>query len=201
MALCRRSSTRFAPSPTGYLHLGHAFRRWTAGPGRGVREEGFCCVSRISTRRAAARITRRRCSKTCAGSASIGTGRSGANPTISPITRQPSPALQALGVIYPCFLQPQGHRRGPLRARMVPMARFIPAPAGRCPPTKLPTAQASGVPFALRLDVAKAAALCGTLTFSDERAGHVDGPARTAGRRRAGAARDALQLSSLRHRR
>ena len=132
--------TRFAPSPTGRLHLGHAysalFRRtcW-----RGRPTDDSCCASRISIRARCrpefeigylrgSRLARPRPGKRrCAGSR-----------IISPTTARRSIDSTATGLLYPCFcsrkeIAGRDRARG-LAHRTDPMGRSIPAPAARCQP-------------------------------------------------------------------
>src|SRR5438477_9764683 len=72
---CGRTVTRFAPSPTGYLHLGHvrsALEGWRAARHRGGR---FLLRLEESTGPAAATSMPQQFSRTSPGSASTGTGR------------------------------------------------------------------------------------------------------------------------------
>jgi glutamyl-Q tRNA(Asp) synthetase len=81
--------------------------------------------------------------------------------------------LQALGVIYPCFCS----RKDIAAATSAPHGPDGPLYPGTCrglAPALAATRQASGQPFVLRLDIAKARALAGNeLTFVDEHAGKV----------------------------
>ena len=94
---------RFAPSPNGYLHLGHAYSALlNFDLARQARRTDSCCASRISTPRDAGRNSRRRSMKTSPGSASWET----------PVRRQSEhfagyreavEKLSAQGLIYPSF--------------------------------------------------------------------------------------------------
>ncbi|HUB87424.1 MAG TPA: glutamate--tRNA ligase family protein [Verrucomicrobiae bacterium] len=63
---------RLAPSPTGYLHLGHAKTFWTAQQRAKQNGGELIFGTRIWTAPAASRNLFRPCSKICAGSASNG---------------------------------------------------------------------------------------------------------------------------------
>lgn len=81
-------------------------------------------------------------------------------------------ALQAMGVIYPCFCT----RKDIAEAGAAPQGLDGPLYPGTCRHLDRDAAaakEASGVPFALRLDVGKAAALAGPLSFMDEEHGEM----------------------------
>ena len=82
--------------------------------------------------------------------------------------------LEAMGLIYPCFCTRAeiGQSRAAAR-RKGRRARSIPAPAARFRPASGAARIAAGAAYALRLDVARALALTGPLTWEDEAAGTV----------------------------
>lgn len=80
--------------------------------------------------------------------------------------------LQTMGVIYPCFCSRKDIAAAP-SAPHGPDGPLYPGTCRSLSPAEAADRQASGAPFALRLDVAKARALCGSLDFSDERAGTI----------------------------
>ncbi len=150
---------RFAPSPNGYLHLGHAYSALLNHDM--AREFGgrCCCASRTSTLSAAARNTRRRSTRICAGSAF---------PGIEPVRRQSEHFDD-----YTAALSPSSKRRGcfirasKAAARSTPWSpsstatatgrairtacRSIRAGRASSPPPSAARRRAAGEPFALRL--------------------------------------------------
>lgn len=78
--------------------------------------------------------------------------------------------LQVLGVIYPCFCS----RKDIAAAASAPHGPDGPLYPGTCralAPALAAEKQAAGLPFVLRINIAKAQALTGDLSFVDERAG------------------------------
>jgi glutamyl-Q tRNA(Asp) synthetase len=155
--------TRFAPSPSGYLHLGHAYAGLVAyecahaGGGRFLLR-----IEDIDVRRW------------------LGLGWDG------PVRRQSEhledyrrtlERLRELGMLYPCFCT-----RRQIRAEIAHAGQAPHGPAGEtiypgiC--RSLGAAErarriAAGEPFAMRLDVARALELTGPLAWRDVRAGSV----------------------------
>jgi glutamyl-Q tRNA(Asp) synthetase len=170
--------TRFAPSPTGYLHLGHAFSAldgWTRARQMGARQTGGRFLLRIED------IDQTRCRPAFEAAlledlAWLGLDWDG------PVRRQSDHfadyeaallRLQKLGVIYPCFCS----RKDIAAASSAPHGPDGPLYPGTCrslSPDEAAARQTSGAPFALRLNVAKARALCGPLAFHDEHIGMID---------------------------
>lgn len=173
MAFMLPPVTRFAPSPTGYLHLGHAFSAldgWTR-----ARRAGGRFLLRIED------IDQTRCRPAYEAALLedltwLGLDWDG------PVRRQSDhftdyqdalAKLQVLGVIYPCFCS----RKDIAAATSAPQGPEGPLYPGTCralPADVAAARQADGAPFVLRLDVAKARALCGALDFTDEHAGRIE---------------------------
>jgi glutamyl-Q tRNA(Asp) synthetase len=160
-------ATRFAPSPTGLLHLGHAFSALTGW--RMARAAGGRFVLRIED------IDTTRCRPAFEAAmfedlAWLGIDWDG------PVWRQSerlpvyADALQRLremGVVYPCFCT----RADIAAAGGAPQGPEGPHYPGTCRALSEPELAAkSGTP-AWRLDVAKAAALTGPLTWEDTAVG------------------------------
>jgi glutamyl-Q tRNA(Asp) synthetase len=172
--------TRFAPSPTGYLHLGHAhsalsgWHRARAGSGR--------FLLRIED------IDPARCRPEYEGAiledlAWLGLDWDG------PVRRQSEhlqdykaalDRLRGLGLIYPCFCS----RKDIAAAVSAPHGPEGPIYPGTCrslPAETVRARQERGDAYALRLDVAMARKMTGPLTFVDERQGVVEARPETLG--------------------
>jgi glutamyl-Q tRNA(Asp) synthetase len=171
--------TRFAPSPTGYLHLGHAFSALTAW--RRARDAGGRFLLRIED------IDIRRCKPAFEAAiledlAWLGINWDGA------VRRQSAhfadygaalDRLRALGVIYPCFCTRADIAREIAAAQSAPHGPDGPLYPGTCRALSEAERQdrlaTGGGEFALRLDTAKAAVLAGAYRFFEESRGWIDG--------------------------
>ncbi|WP_374651515.1 tRNA glutamyl-Q(34) synthetase GluQRS [Dongia sp.] len=164
--------TRFAPSPTGYLHLGHAYSALDAWSR--ARSAGGRFLLRIED------IDRTRCRPEYEAAVLedlswLGLDWDGKVRRQSDHFddyREALAHLQAMDVIYPCFCS----RKDIAAAQSAPHGPDGPVYPGACrdlPKEIAAKKQASGIPFALRLDVAKARALCGPLYFDEESLGTI----------------------------
>jgi len=170
--------TRFAPSPTGYLHLGHvpsALEGW-----RAARRGGGSFLLRIED------IDRSRCREEYAAAILedltwLGLDWDG------PVRRQSEhfddyrgalDRLAAIGVLYPCFCTRREIQGEIARAGGAPHGEGGPPYPGTC--RRLAADQAAdreiaGLDYALRLDVRRALALTGPLYWAEE-GGSAPGP-------------------------
>lgn len=168
--------TRFAPSPTGHLHLGHvhsALAGW-----RAARAAGGRFLLRIED------IDPQRCRPAFEAAliedlAWLGLGWDG------PVRRQSGHVdehaaalarLAAEGFAYPCFCSRKAVEDEIARAGGAPHGPEGPHYPGTC--RRLTATQraeriAAGAPHAWRLDAAAAAARSGPLSFDDARAGRI----------------------------
>jgi glutamyl-Q tRNA(Asp) synthetase len=164
--------TRFAPSPTGYLHLGHAhsalvgWQRARAESGRFLLRIEDIDSARCRPEFEAAILEDLRW---------LGLDWDG------PVRRQSEhladyratlEKLRGLGVLYPCFCS----RKDIAAAVAAPHGPEGPVYPGTCrnqPADLVRARQERGEPYALRLDVARCLAITGPLTFADEREGVV----------------------------
>jgi glutamyl-Q tRNA(Asp) synthetase len=168
--------TRFAPSPTGYLHLGHAYSALVAW--RRAREAGGRFLLRLED------IDGTRCRPDYADAALadlawLGLDWDGA------VRRQSAhfadyraalDRLAALDLIYPCFCTRAEIQAEIARAGSAPHGPEGPLYPGTC--RRLDAAERArrrdaGEAFALRLDVSLAVARTGALDWTDEQAGIV----------------------------
>lgn len=169
--------TRFAPTPSGYLHLGHAYAALVAW--ESARVAGGRFLLRIED------IDRARCRPEFEEGIIEDLRWLGLDWDGEPVRQSERMALydqaldqlDRLGVLYPCFCT-----RRRIRAEIAHAAQ---APHGAGGETVYPgicrtlsagerhRRIAAGEPFALRLDVARALAITGPLTWRDLRAGVV----------------------------
>ncbi len=170
--------TRFAPSPSGYLHLGHAYAALVAW--ESARAAGGKFLLRIED------IDRARCRPEFEQGILEDLRWLGLDWDGRPVRQSERMALydqaldrlDRLGVLYPCFCT-----RRRIRAEIAHAAQAPHGPAGEavypgiC--RSLSGAErrlriAGDEPFALRLDVGRALELTGPLTWYDLRAGAIE---------------------------
>lgn len=171
-----RIVTRFAPSPTGFLHLGHAYAALVAW--RAARDEGGRFLLRIED------IDAARCREEFVAAILedlvwLGLDWDG------PVRRQSAhladyraalDRLAARGLLYPCFCTRAAIKAEIAAAAGAPQGADSPLYPGIC--RALGTDEraarlAAGEGFALRLDVGKALALTGPLFWEDEIRGRI----------------------------
>ncbi len=165
--------TRFAPSPTGYLHLGHAFSALLAW--RRAREAGGRFLLRLED------IDATRCRTDFAEAALadltwLGLDWDGAVRRQSAHFadyRRALDRLAAMGLVYPCFCTRAAIQAEIARAGSAPHGPEGPLYPGTC--RGLDAAErrariAASEAFALRLDVGRALAGIGELDWIDEQA-------------------------------
>lgn len=163
--------TRFAPSPTGGLHLGHAYAAWVAHDA--ARAEGGRFLLRIED------IDHTRCRPAFEASIIedltwLGIRWDG------PVRRQSEhfadyraalAQLDALGVIYPCFCT-RAEIAASIGAPQGPAGPLYPGTCRHLSPARRAECLAQGKDHALRLDVARAMAIAGSpLPWTDQKAG------------------------------
>jgi glutamyl-Q tRNA(Asp) synthetase len=156
--------TRFAPSPTGLLHLGHAFAAITA------REAGERFLLRIED------IDTSRCREEFVDAIFEDMRWLGLN-WEEPVLRQSARAtayraalerLEEKGLVYPCFCTRKEIADEIARAAEAPHGPDGPIYPGTCRHLSVEERAARiATPHALRLDSAKATALVGPLTFEE----------------------------------
>ena len=167
--------TRFAPSPTGYLHLGHAYAAVRA------RDAGERFLLRVED------IDRARCRPEFEAAifedlAWLGLAWE------KPVLRQSErtfayrAAIQRLterGLVYPCFCTRKDIADEIARAGAAPHGAEGPLYPGICrvlPEDVRRERIASGVSYAMRLDAARAAAVAGPLGFQEHGAAVIVDP-------------------------
>lgn len=170
-------TTRFAPSPTGFLHLGHAYAAlfaWTR-----ARQAGGRFLLRLED------IDPGRCrpefaDSICEDLAWLGLDWDGPVRVQSEHLaeyRRVLERLESLELLYPCFCTRADIRREVAAAASAPHdPDGVPLYPGTC--RRLSSAEreariASGAPFALRLDMARAIASAGSLGFEEAGVGSI----------------------------
>lgn len=174
-----RFITRFAPSPTGRLHLGHAFSALAAYGA--ARAAGGRFLLRIED------IDQGRCRPEFIGGIYEDLGWLGLEWEV-PVRLQSEhmadyrallDRLDAMGLLYPCVCTRREIAAEIARAPSAPHGpdgSVYPGICKRRPPARLQAALAAGEPYALRLDMARALKrLEGqSLGFEDETHGHIE---------------------------
>jgi len=159
--------TRFAPSPTGFLHLGHAYAAIRA------HDEGERFLLRIED------IDRGRCRpefEVAIFEDLAWLGLDWEKPVLRQSERSPAyaAALETLtgkGLVYPCFCTRKEIADEIARAGAAPHGAEGPLYPGICRELSDDVRKAkiaAGVPYALRLNAAKAAQLAGPLSFVEQ---------------------------------
>ena len=169
--------TRFAPSPTGYLHLGHAYAAWTAW--RRARQAGGRFLLRIED------IDRERCRPDFAAAIETDLRWLGLD-WDGPVLRQSGRlalyagalrALGARGLVYPCFCSRADIAREVARSTAAPHgpddAPLYPGTCRRLAPAQRAEKLAQGAPHVFRLDMAAALRDAPALHVTDEASGDV----------------------------
>ena len=169
--------TRFAPSPTGYLHLGHAYAAWMAW--RRAREAGGRFLLRLED------IDATRCRPEYAAAiledlAWLGLDWDGPVRVQSEHMDDYAAVLDTLrgrGLIYPCFCSRADIRRQTIAAAPHGLDRAMRYPGTCRSLSEAEQTARAGEPYALRLDMARA--LIPALTFVEEAEGTIQAdPAR-----------------------
>jgi glutamyl-Q tRNA(Asp) synthetase len=171
------SDTRFAPSPTGYLHRGHAFSALFAA--EAARASGGRFVLRIED------IDRGRCRPEYADAIFEDLAWLGLS-WERPVRRQSEhmadyraalARLDAMGVLYKCVCTRADIKREIAAAGAAPHPAsegaepLYPGTCRRRAAREVADLVAGGAAYALRLDVAAAAAIAGPLAWHDRAAG------------------------------
>ncbi len=163
--------TRFAPSPTGLLHLGHAHAARVAVAR--ARRDGGRCLLRFED------IDHTRCRDEFYAACEEDLDWLGLRWDGDPLRqldratahRAALERLRGLGVLYPCFCTRREINEEVARMARAPHGPEGPLYPGTCrqlDPAERRARLASGAEPAWRLDAGRAAARCGALSFRDE---------------------------------
>lgn len=165
--------TRFAPSPTGYLHLGHAFAALTAAGA--AREAAKAATGRFLLR--IEDLDTGRCREDYVEAIFEDLswlGLTWEEPVLRQSMRSAAYAaalgkLEALDLVYPCFCTRKKIADEIARSIEAPHGPEGPLYPGTCRalPQETRRERRTREPYALRLDVTRAAALAGALSFEE----------------------------------
>ncbi len=168
--------TRFAPSPTGRLHIGHAYSALFSAAA--AREAGGRFLLRIED------IDRGRCRPEFEAAILEDLGWLGLE-WEAPMRRQSEhmaayrqalDALEDQGLLYPCFCTRKELRAEAANATLAPHGPDGPLYSGICralPQSARDEQIDAGTPYALRLDMNAAAARIGALSLRDRERGEI----------------------------
>ena len=167
--------TRFAPSPTGFLHLGHAYSAWMNQQRGGL---FHLRLEDIDSTRCRAEYA----AAICEDLRWLGLHWHGEVRVQSAHLAEYQAALaglQARGLLYPCFCS----RREIAQAQSAPhgTATIYPGTCRHLPPHERARRIATGAAYALRLDISAALAITGALKFHEEHTGWVTAQPETSG--------------------
>ena len=163
-------TTRFAPSPSGALHLGHAYSALFSAAAAGPDGEFLLRIEDIDRGRCRSEFE-------AAIAADLGwLGLDWPQPVMRQSERQAAyqaalDRLQDAGLLYPCFCTRKDIQREIAAAGSAPHGPEGPLYPGICrrlDPSERAARQAAGETFHLRLDVEAALARCGDLTWWEE---------------------------------
>jgi len=176
--------TRFAPSPTGYLHLGHAHSALVGW--RAARAAGGRFLLRIED------IDKGRCRPEFEAAILEDLAWLGLDWEAPPRRQSDHMAdyagalerLDAEGLLYPCFCTRKEIRAEIARAAQAPHGPEGPLYPGTCRALSADqrrARRAQGEAYALRLDMARAAARAGPLAWSERARGEIEADPRSLG--------------------
>ncbi len=171
----KNSVTRFAPSPTGYLHLGHAYSALTAAAASGKRGEFHLRIEDIDLTRSKAEF------ETAIREDLAWLGLTWEKKIIRQSERMAAygdalKKLERKGIVYPCFCTRADIKAEIERSGAAPHGPDGPVYPGLCrdlDPEKSQKRIDKGESHAIRLDMARAAAVAGPLSFQDAAHGNV----------------------------
>lgn len=171
-----KETTRFAPSPSGHLHLGHAFSGlFSEQAARQSSGRFLLRIEDIDSTRCRPHFTREMIEDL------TWLGLKWDAPPLVQSSRSEAYAqalnrLSGMELLYPCFCTRADIKAEMGAAAAAPHGPDGPLYPGRC--RKLTSSarqerKAAGVPYALRLDVSRAQALSGPLTWFDREKGEI----------------------------